>query len=44
MRGSSMPKAEDDFKAIMYPAYGMHHILRTITGNKIQPTQSASEL
>ena len=43
LKGSSMPKAEHDLRAIMYPAYGTHHRLRTIRGNKIQLTQNRSE-
>ena len=30
MGGSSMPKADYDLMAIMYPAYGIHHILCNI--------------
>ena len=43
VRGSSMPKAEHDLQAIMYPAYAIYHRLRTIWGNKIQLTQNQSE-
>ena len=40
MRGSSMPKAEYDLMAIMYSAYGIHHIHTSnirynFVGNKI---------
>ena len=31
MRGSSMHNAEHDIKAAMYPAYGTHHRLRSIS-------------
>ena len=31
---SNMQNAEHDLKGIMYPAYGTHHRLRTIRGNK----------
>ena len=34
-----MSDAEYDIKAIMYPAYGTHHRLRNISGNKIPLTQ-----
>ena len=38
-----MLKAEDDLEAIMYPAYGTHHRLRIIRGNKIRLTQDPFE-
>ena len=37
-------KTGHDRKVIMYPAYGTHHRLRTVRGNKIQLTQNPSEL
>ena len=37
MGGSSMPKA--DYMAIKYSAYGIHHILCNIDGNRFQPTR-----
>ena len=43
MRGSIMHKVERDLRAIMYPAYGTHHSLRIIRGNKIQLTKNPSE-
>ena len=39
MGGSSMPKADYDLMAIMYSAYGIHHILCNIDGNRFQPTR-----
>ena len=33
-----MPEAEYDLKAIMSAAYGTHHRLRHINGNRFQPT------
>ena len=38
-----MHKVEDHTMAIMYPACGTHHRLRTIGGNEIQLTQNQSE-
>ena len=43
MRQSSVHNAEHDLKVIMSPAYSTHHRLRTIRGNKIQPTQNPFE-
>ena len=34
-----MHKAEHNLKAIMHPAYGTHHRVRTIRRNEIQLTQ-----
>ena len=42
MRGSGMPKIEYDLKAVMYPAYGTHHRLRSIKENKTQLTPAVS--
>ena len=39
MGGSSMPKADYDLMAIMYSAYGIHHILCNIDGNRFQLTR-----
>ena len=39
MGGGSMPKADYDLMAIMYSAYGIHHILCNIDGNRFQPTR-----
>ena len=33
MGGSIMPKADYDFMAIMYSAYGIHFILCNVDGN-----------
>ena len=34
-----MPKTEYDLRAIMYTAFGTHHILCSISGNKNQLTR-----
>ena len=38
-----MHKTEHDLKAIMHHAYGTHHRVRSIKGNKIQLNQNPSE-
>ena len=43
MRGGSMTKAEYDLMAIMYFAYGTHHSLSKIDGNKFQPTRHPTQ-
>ena len=43
MGGSSMPKADYDLMVIMYSAYGTHHRLCNIDGNKI-PANPATNL
>ena len=42
MGGSSMPKADYDFMAIMYSAYGTHHRLCNVDGNKIPASPASS--